>query len=103
ARLVVTDPQARWGGRVGKSPPSRGGKVRAFPLTLDPHSAGRFCGTVGAMSAPTTADHDQATVADLLRYASDGDQQAWAELIARYTGIVTGVVAGFRLQESDAA
>ena len=55
------------------------------------------------MSAPTTADHDQATVADLLRYASDGDQQAWAELIARYTGIVTGVVAGFRLQESDAA
>ena len=55
------------------------------------------------MSAPTTAVHDRATVADLLRCASHGDQQAWAELIARYTGIVTGVVAGFRLQESDAA
>ena len=55
------------------------------------------------MSAPTTVVHDQATVADLLRCASHGDQQAWAELIARYTGIVTGVVAGFRLQESDAA
>jgi len=55
------------------------------------------------MSAPTTVVHDQATVADLLRCASHGDQQAWAELIARYTGIMTGVVAGFRLQESDAA
>ena len=55
------------------------------------------------MSAPTASVHDRTTVTALLRSASRGDQQAWADLIGRYTGIVTGVVAGFRLQESDAA
>lgn len=42
-------------------------------------------------------------VDDLLPAATAGDQGAWAELVVRYSGVVAAVVAGFRLQESDAA
>jgi RNA polymerase sigma factor (sigma-70 family) len=42
-------------------------------------------------------------VDDLLSAATAGDQDAWAELVVRYSGLVAAVVAGFRLQESDAA
>jgi RNA polymerase sigma factor (sigma-70 family) len=51
----------------------------------------------------TAAEDDRTGVADLLFAAAGGDQQAWAELVARYTAVVTAVVSGFRLQESDAA
>ena len=49
------------------------------------------------------AEDDRTAVADLLLVGAAGDQQAWAELVARYTALVTAVVSGFRLQESDAA
>ena len=42
-------------------------------------------------------------VDDLLSAATAGDQCAWAELVVRHSGLVAAVVAGFRLQESDAA
>lgn len=42
-------------------------------------------------------------VDDLLPAATAGDQVAWAELVVRHSGVVAAVVAGFRLQESDAA
>jgi RNA polymerase sigma factor (sigma-70 family) len=45
---------------------------------------------------------DESTT-DLLRAAQDGDQAAWEELIPRYTGVVRGTVASFRLNEHDAA
>jgi hypothetical protein len=40
---------------------------------------------------------------DLHRAAQDGDQAAWDELITRYTAVVRGTVASFRLNEHDAA
>jgi RNA polymerase sigma factor (sigma-70 family) len=55
------------------------------------------------MSAPTATVAERATVAELLAAAADGDRCAWAELVARHTGVVTAVVSGFRLQESDTA
>jgi RNA polymerase sigma factor (sigma-70 family) len=45
---------------------------------------------------------DESTT-DLLREAQDGNQAAWDELIARYTGVLRGVVASFRLNDHDAA
>lgn len=42
-------------------------------------------------------------VAELALAAQGGDGRAWAELVARYGGMVQAVVAGFRLQEADAA
>jgi RNA polymerase sigma factor (sigma-70 family) len=51
----------------------------------------------------TAAEDDRTGVADLLLAAADGDQHAWAELVDRYTTLVTAVVSGYRLQESDAA
>jgi RNA polymerase sigma factor (sigma-70 family) len=54
------------------------------------------------MSARTAAADDR-TPAALLDAATAGDQGAWTELIARYSAMVTAVVAGFRLQESDSA
>lgn len=53
------------------------------------------------MSAPAVTD--DRTNAALLHAARAGDQRAWAELVSRYAGLVAAVVAGFRLQESDAA
>src|SRR3712207_307335 len=53
-----------------------------------------------AMSARSLA---HVPVDDLLAAATAGDQGAWAELVVRYSGLVAAVVAGFRLQESDAA
>jgi RNA polymerase sigma factor (sigma-70 family) len=53
-------------------------------------------------AAPTAADDDR-MIGVLLHAATAGDKDAWAELVARYSGLVTAVIAGFRLQESDAA
>jgi RNA polymerase sigma factor (sigma-70 family) len=53
--------------------------------------------------AHTAAGDDRTSVADLLLAAAGGDQHAWAELIDRYSRVVNAVVAGYRLQESDAA
>jgi RNA polymerase sigma factor (sigma-70 family) len=53
-------------------------------------------------AAPTATDGDR-MIGALLHAATAGDKDAWAELVARYSGLVTAVIAGFRLQESDAA
>jgi RNA polymerase sigma factor (sigma-70 family) len=55
------------------------------------------------LPAHTAADDDRTTVADLLLAAAAGDQHAWADLVARFGGVVSAVVSGYRLQESDAA
>jgi RNA polymerase sigma factor (sigma-70 family) len=43
------------------------------------------------------------TVSDLVQTATDGDRAAWAEIVARYGDLVRATVAGFRLQQADAA
>ena len=43
------------------------------------------------------------TVTELVNAAADGDGQAWGEIIARYNDLVRATVAGFRLQQADAA
>jgi RNA polymerase sigma factor (sigma-70 family) len=45
----------------------------------------------------------EATAAELLLAARDGDRSAWEEIVDRYTGLVRSVVVEFRLQDSDAA
>ncbi len=55
------------------------------------------------LPAFAATEDDRTGVADLIRAARGGDQRAWAELVARYSGMVSAVVTGFRLQESDAA
>jgi RNA polymerase sigma factor (sigma-70 family) len=52
-------------------------------------------GPAGPMSARTTHE--------LVGAARGRDPKAWEELVSRYQGMVRGVVASFRLQESDAA
>jgi RNA polymerase sigma factor (sigma-70 family) len=41
--------------------------------------------------------------AELVAAARRRENAAWEELVARYTGMVRGVVASYRLQEADAA
>ncbi|WP_219414407.1 RNA polymerase sigma factor [Pseudonocardia nigra] len=59
--------------------------------------------------APTSAPsasvehHETMTAGALVRAAGGGDPRAWAELVARYEGLVRTVVAAYRLQEADAA
>jgi RNA polymerase sigma factor (sigma-70 family) len=43
------------------------------------------------------------TVSDLVQAATDGDRAAWAEIVARYGDLVRATVAGFRMQQADAA
>ena len=43
------------------------------------------------------------TVTELVEAAADGDGRAWAEIVARYADLVRATVAGFRLQQADAA
>ncbi len=43
------------------------------------------------------------TVTELVRAAADGDGRAWGEIVARYGDLVRATVAGFRLQQADAA
>jgi RNA polymerase sigma factor (sigma-70 family) len=49
-------------------------------------------------SSPTTATGN----GQLLRSAGGGDEQAWAEIVQRYRGLVSAVVRSFRLQDADA-
>jgi RNA polymerase sigma factor (sigma-70 family) len=58
---------------------------------------------MSAGTAAPTATDDGRMIGALLHAATAGDKDAWAELVARYSGLVTAVIAGFRLQESDAA
>jgi len=43
------------------------------------------------------------TVTDLVSAAAGGDGRAWGEIVARYGDLVRATVAGFRLQQADAA
>ncbi len=43
------------------------------------------------------------TVTELVRAAAEGDGRAWAEIVVRYGDLVRATVAGFRLQQADAA
>ena len=43
------------------------------------------------------------TVTELVSAAADGDGRAWGEIVARYGDLVRATVAGFRLQQADAA
>jgi RNA polymerase sigma factor (sigma-70 family) len=43
------------------------------------------------------------TVTELVSAAADGDGRAWEEIVARYGDLVRATVAGFRLQQADAA
>jgi RNA polymerase sigma factor (sigma-70 family) len=43
------------------------------------------------------------TVTDLVRAAAEGERAAWGEIVARYGDLVRATVAGFRLQQADAA
>jgi RNA polymerase sigma factor (sigma-70 family) len=42
-------------------------------------------------------------VATLVRSAAEGDQEAWAALVERFSGLVWSVTRGFRLSHHDAA
>lgn len=44
-----------------------------------------------------------ASVADLVRGAAAGDQDAWDALVARYEGMVWAIIRSFRLSSGDAA
>jgi RNA polymerase sigma factor (sigma-70 family) len=54
---------------------------------------------VPAGAAPVAAMSSTALVLAALGH----DRRAWTELFRRYEGLVRGVVAGFRMQEADAA
>lgn len=41
------------------------------------------------------------SIEDLLLRARDGDSNAWAEIVRRYSSVVFGTVRSFRLQEAD--
>ena len=43
------------------------------------------------------------TPAELVAAARDGDERAWAEIVARYGRLVTVVVGSYRMQEADTA
>jgi RNA polymerase sigma factor (sigma-70 family) len=43
------------------------------------------------------------TVTDLVSAAAGGDGRAWGEIVVRYGDLVRATVAGFRLQQADAA
>lgn len=43
----------------------------------------------------------QASVADLLLQARDGDSAAWEEIVRRYSSVVFATVRSFRLQDAD--
>ena len=45
----------------------------------------------------------ESDVAALVRSAADGDQEAWAALVERFSGLVWSVTRGFRLSHHDAA
>ncbi|MHA6794376.1 RNA polymerase sigma factor [Pseudonocardia bannensis] len=49
-----------------------------------------------------TAPPQARPVTDLLEAAGRGDQDAWTEVVRRYSNLVTAVVRSFRLQEADA-
>jgi RNA polymerase sigma factor (sigma-70 family) len=48
------------------------------------------------------ADVEHDDVAGLVAAASDGDEQAWAALVDRYSGMVWAVARGHRLSHADA-
>ena len=43
------------------------------------------------------------TTADLVSAAAQGDREAWAQLVDRFTGLLWAVARGHRLSEADAA
>jgi RNA polymerase sigma factor (sigma-70 family) len=55
--------------------------------------------TTSTSYAPTGTE---ASVADLLLRAGDGDPTAWEEIMRRYGAVVSATVRSFRLQDADA-
>jgi len=47
-------------------------------------------------------EEDSATVVSLTRAAAAGDESAWADIVDRYAPLVMGVLARFRVYDSDA-
>jgi RNA polymerase sigma factor (sigma-70 family) len=54
------------------------------------------------MTAPATTRIQDLRNTELLALARQGDGTAWAEVVARYRGLVTSVVRAYRLQDADA-
>ncbi|WP_214369828.1 RNA polymerase sigma factor [Pseudonocardia sp. H11422] len=52
--------------------------------------------------ADITASDRTPRVTDLLEAAGRGDQDAWTEVVRRYSNLVAAVVRSFRLQDADA-
>jgi len=48
-------------------------------------------------------DLDGSSVATLVRYAADGDHQAWERLVDQFARLIWSITADFKLGESDAA
>jgi len=57
------------------------------------------------LAAPATTDRNRLALstAELVAEARRGEPTAWAEVVARYGGMVRGVVSCYRLQDADAA
>jgi RNA polymerase sigma factor (sigma-70 family) len=57
------------------------------------------------LAAPATTDRNRLALstAELVAEARRGEPAAWAEVVARYGGMVRGVVSCYRLQDADAA
>jgi DNA-directed RNA polymerase specialized sigma24 family protein len=57
------------------------------------------------LAAPATTDRNRLALstAELVAEARRGEPTAWAEVVARYEGMVRGVVSCYRLQDADAA
>lgn len=62
--------------------------LRSRPLTRPPTSVGRVAGEDDAQ---------------LVKAAVEGDKDAWAALVARFSGLIWSITLGFRLRPSDAA
>jgi RNA polymerase sigma factor (sigma-70 family) len=50
---------------------------------------------------PAPAAPDPTPITDIIRAAAAGDQQAWAEIVRRYTPVVRTRMRPYRLQEAD--
>src|SRR4051794_41782492 len=58
--------------------------------------------TATTAPATTTTKIQDLRNTELLALARQGDGSAWAEVVARYRGLVTAVVRNYRLQDADA-
>jgi RNA polymerase sigma factor (sigma-70 family) len=57
--------------------------------------------SAGSSAGSTSAHHPNATVTELVRRASDGDQQAWNEIVDRFTNLLWSIGRAHRLDTAD--